>query len=69
VAGDRAGRVGRAGQTSARCFQLQTGQGQGKGGARVARADSRPLFSVTLAFTDKSSDDIVQIIIVFTNCH
>jgi len=68
VYGDKQGRAGarhgtawRPGQTFARCFQLQTGQGRAgwpgqtparyfqsqTGQGRAARADTRPLFSVT----------------------
>jgi len=39
--------------------------GRGRGRAGQGRA----LFSVTLAFTNRPSDDRVQIITVFTNCH
>jgi hypothetical protein len=43
--------------------------GRGRGRAGQGRADTCPLFSVTLAFTDRPNDDRVQIITVFTNCH
>jgi len=39
------GKAGRLGQTPTRCFQLQTGQWQGQG--TTARANTRPLFSIT----------------------
>jgi hypothetical protein len=55
------------------------GQGQGRAGAgavylsvwqtRVGAGQGKALFSVTLAFTNRPSDDRVQIITVFTNCH
>ncbi len=51
------------------------GQGKGRAGrpgqgrAGVGAGQGRALFSVTLAFTDRPSDDRVQIITVFTNCH
>jgi len=48
VVTNRAG-AGRPGQTPACYFQLQTGQAKGKPGqgqGRVAKADTRPLFSV-----------------------
>ncbi len=49
-------RAGRAGQGQFVCLTNRAGQG-------------RALFSITLAFTDRPSDDRVQIITVFTNCH
>ncbi len=60
-------RAARAGQGQGLSVCLSDKQGQGRG--RAARADTRPLFSVTLAFTDRPSDDRVRLITIFTNCH
>ncbi len=56
-------------------FQVSRNEGSvclgtwGRGRARAGAGQGRALFSVTLAFTDRPSDDRVQIITIFTNCH
>jgi len=63
----RVARVGQGRADTCSLFLVTDRAGQGQG--RATRVDTRPLFSITLAFTDRPSDDRVQIIFFFTKCH
>jgi len=64
---------GRAGQ--GRALKRVAKAGQGRGSLSICLTNrgrvgqGKALFSVTLGFADRPSDDRVQIITVFTNCH